>query len=159
MDNKSSLLIEIGLEELPHSFIRNTVDSFEKLFLENLSTLKIGYGVAKRFSTPRRVALYIKDVAAKQDDFKIEKRGPSIERAYLPEGKPSKAFLGFLKGNNITIEETVEKESNQTKYLFLVKEIEGQQTARLLPEVLQKTLSLMGFPKTMKWEKSGLVKM
>jgi glycyl-tRNA synthetase beta chain len=155
MDYKSSLLIEIGLEELPHSFIRSTVDGFENLFLENLSTLKIGYGEVKRFSTPRRIALFIRDVAKKQDDFIIEKRGPSIERAYLPDGQPSKALAGFLKGNNITIEETIEKESNQTKYLFLVKEIEGRQTAQLLPEALQKTLSLMGFPKTMKWESTG----
>ncbi len=155
MDHKNSLLIEIGLEELPHSFIRNAVDDFENLFLENLSTRKIRYGEVIRFSTPRRVALFIRDVAKKQDDFKIEKRGPSIERAYLPDGKPSKAFEGFLKGNNITIEETVEKESNQTKYLFLVKEIEGRQTFELLPEVLEKTLGSIGFPKTMKWENTG----
>ena len=131
MDLTSSLLIEIGLEELPHSFIRNAIKGFENAFLENLSTLKIGHGEVKRFSTPRRIALSIRDVAKKQDDYKIEKRGPSIERAFLPDGKPSKALAGFLKGNNITVEETIERESNQTKYLFLVKEIEGRQTTQL----------------------------
>ncbi len=155
MDQRKDLLVEVGLEELPHSFILNAVRDFESYFTRNLSDYKINFDKVKTYTTPRRLTLFIRNVMVKQDDYIIEKRGPSVEKAYTGEGEPSRALTGFIRGNNIDIEDIVIKESNNGRYVFLLRDIKGRNTQELLPEILDRTLKSMSFPKTMKWEKTG----
>lgn len=155
MDQRKDLLVEAGLEELPHSFVLNAVRDFESQFTAGLSDNKINFDEVKTYTTPRRLTLFIRGVMVKQDDYEIKKRGPSVEKAFTEEGEPSRALTGFLKGNNIDIKDTVIKESDNGKYIFLLREIKGRNTQELLPEILDKTLKSMSFPKTMKWEKTG----
>lgn len=155
MSEKTDLLIEVGLEELPHSFIENAMKGFENNFTGQLSNQKIEFGKVTAFSTPRRMTLFIKEVNINQNDYLEEKRGPSIEKAYLPDGSPSKALTGFLKGNNITKDDIATKVSENREYVFLLREIKGKDTFTLLPEILDITLKSLYFPKTMKWENTG----
>jgi glycyl-tRNA synthetase beta chain len=155
MDRTEDLLIEVGVEELPHSFIEAAMRDFRNLFTEGLKSERIVYGEVKEFSTPRRMALFIKEVRRKQSDYFEERRGPSVDKAYLPDGKPTKALLGFLKSNNISEKDTVTKTLDDKEYVFLSREIQGMNTIAFLPSVLDIALKSLSFPKTMKWEKSG----
>jgi len=155
MRRKTDLLIEIGLEELPHSFIEDAVRGFRDRFTGLLSGQKVQFGRVREFSTPRRIALHIQEVSERQDDYFEEKRGPSVEASYLPNGFPSKAIEGFLKAHNITVDDIVTKTLDNKEYVFLLREIKGKATFGLLPEVLDQTLKSISFPKNMRWERSG----
>jgi glycyl-tRNA synthetase beta chain len=155
--SQRDLLVEIGIEENPHSFIQNAMSEFRALFTKGLAEKKISFGTIREFSTPRRMALYYSDVAVTQSDYIEEKRGPSVDKAYLPDGKPSKALLGFLKGNGIGLEDTQIRTAGNREYVFLKRKIKGRDTAFLLPGVLDSTLRSISFPKTMRWEESGFL--
>jgi glycyl-tRNA synthetase beta chain len=153
--NGRDLLIEIGTEELPHGIIADTIRGFKEGFLHGLEEEKIAFAGVEEFSTPRRLALLIRNVAENQETFIEERRGPSIDKAYTIDKKPSKALLGFLKGNGIELDDIVVKESGSSEYVFCVRKMGGEKTLSLLPAVLEKTLKTMSFPKTMRWEPSG----
>jgi glycyl-tRNA synthetase beta chain len=151
------LLVEIGIEENPHSFIRDALSLFRTLFTGGLEENKISFGAIQEFSTPRRMALYYHDVSGTQSDYREEKRGPSVDKAYLPDGKPSKALLGFLKGNGVGLEDIHIRATGNREYVFLRREIKGRDTASILPHILDSTLRSVSFPKTMRWEESGFL--
>jgi glycyl-tRNA synthetase beta chain len=145
------LLVEVGVEELPHAVIDSTITTFAKAFEAGLKENQIGFGHVKTFSTPRRMGLLVHDLNEKQDDYREEKRGPSVAKAYLPDGKPSSALFGFLRGNNAQIGEIVETETDAGRYVFLVREISGVPTVDLIPDILHRSLQALSFPKTMRW--------
>lgn len=153
MIEKKDLLVEIGVEELPHSFCSDAIEDFKRLFVEGLKAERIGYGRVEDFVTPRRLALLIRDVWTRQEDFKEEKRGPSVKRAYLPDGKPTKALEGFLKSNCVDQSAVVVRDS----YIYVVQEIRGKNTEQILPSILRRCLGEMHFEKAMKWEASGFI--
>ncbi len=149
------LLIEIGTEELPHEIIADSIRGFKEGFLHGMEEEKITFSGAEEFSTPRRLALLVRDVAENQKTFTEERRGPSVDKAYDGDKKPTKALIGFLKGNGITLDDIVVKDSGSAEYVFCVRKLGGKKTSSLLPAVLEKVLKTMSFPKTMRWEPSG----
>lgn len=155
MNKTRTILVEIGVEELPHEIIPSTISQFTRLFLHALSENSISYKSIKPFSTPRRLSLLVEGVDEAQKKFVEEKRGPGIEKAYNGNGRPTKALEGFLKANDADEKDIIIKESNGKKYVFIEKKRGGKKTVELLPEVLKSVLEGMSFPKTMKWEKTG----
>ena len=148
------MLVEIGIEELPHATCRSAMEDFHRAFTERLKEERITHGTVSPFGTPRRLCLLIEDVQERQEDFKTEKRGPSFKKAYV-DGKPSQALLGFLKGNGVEEGETVVRDTGNGKYVFAMQKIEGKSTEQLLPEILNHVVRSMRFPKSMRWESTG----
>jgi glycyl-tRNA synthetase beta chain len=155
MVKREDLLVEIGVEELPHSFIPAAAAAFRDRFTGFLRSQKIDFGESMLFSTPRRMALFIRSVAARQEDHLEERKGPSAETAWTPDGKPSRALEGFLKSCSASLSDITVRAVDGREYVFFSREIEGSATSSLLPDILQQTLGAIGFPKNMKWEESG----
>lgn len=155
MADTRDLLVEIGVEELPHAAIENAIRDFKELFLRRLEEAKIRYGEVREFSTPRRLTVLIKKVTESQKRFTEERRGPSVEKAFDKEKKPTKALLGFLKGNHVSLEDITTKRSGSAEYVFCVREIGGKKSIELFPVILEEVLTEMSFPKTMRWERSN----
>jgi len=157
MYKKRDLLIEIGLEELPHEFICNAINELKTKITESLKEERIEYSNIRHFSTPRRLGLLINEVSIVQNDCDEERRGPSFAKAFYEDGKPTKALLGFVKTNHVNIKDTVVKEVNNGKYVFLVRKLKGKNTVEILPEILKHCLTSFNFLKSMKWEKSSFM--
>jgi glycyl-tRNA synthetase beta chain len=150
------LLIELGTEELPHGIMDRTGDAFRRSFVSLLREHRIKHGEVSLLFTPRRITLLIREIHPRQDDYRQEKRGPSVQKAYLPDGKPSAALLGFLKGNAVGVEDVEEKETNGGRYIYLVRDVRGSETDSVLPDLLDRCLRSLNFPKTMRWENQDL---
>ena len=85
-------LFEIGLEELPSRYVDETEANLKKIMTEKLTDERISFSDIESFSTPRRVAVIVKNIAEKQQDLDKKSVGPSIEIAYK-DGKLTKAML------------------------------------------------------------------
>jgi len=157
MTEKKDLLVEIGVEEVPHSILSDSIKGFKESFLNRIKEYRIEHGRVREFATPRRLALLIKKVNTIQDIYVEEKRGPSVEKAFESDGSPSKALEGFIKGNNASLNEVIEKVTENGKYIFLERERGGNKTQSLLPEILEQALKNLSFPKNMRWEKTGFL--
>lgn len=148
-------LFEIGLEELPARFI----DDAEKQLLNKttswLKDLRINYDSITSFSTPRRLAVLIKNMAEYQTTIEEEAKGPAVKIAKDENGEWSKAAIGFTRGQGQTTEDIYTKEIKGTTYIFVKKHIEGKAVQELLPE-FKNIITSIQFGKNMRWASETL---
>src|SRR5271169_4047086 len=85
------LLLELFSEEIPARMQARAAEDLRKAITDRLVAAGLVYEGAKAFATPRRLALTVHGVPAKQPDIKEEKKGPRV-------GAPENAIAGFLKG-------------------------------------------------------------
>ncbi|NER69912.1 glycine--tRNA ligase subunit beta [Bacillus velezensis] len=148
--SKQDLLLEIGLEEMPARFLHDSMVQLGEKLTGWLAEKNIAHGEVKLFNTPRRLAVYIKDVAEKQADIQEEAKGPAKKIALDADGNWTKAAIGFSKGQGAGVDDLYIKDVNGTEYVFVQKFQAGQETKTLLPQ-LENLIAGMHFPKNMRW--------
>ncbi|AZB43661.1 glycine--tRNA ligase subunit beta [Bacillus sp. FJAT-42376] len=147
---KRDLLLEIGLEELPARFVTESMNQLGEKMQKWLNDHKIPFGAVRLYSTPRRLAVFVSDLAEKQEDVTEEAKGPAKKIALDAEGNWSKAAAGFCRGQGASEEDIYFKEINGVEYVHVQKHVKGQFTMELLKS-LDKVISSMTFPKNMRW--------
>lgn len=147
---KHNVLFEIGMEELPARFIDDSEMMLKDLTIQWLNDLRISYSDVLSFSTPRRLAILIEDIAEKQSELSEEIRGPQLKIAQDADGNWTKAAIGFTKGQGLSLDAVYTKEVNNVPYIFVTKNITGKNTYELLPS-FQNVIEDLSFPKTMRW--------
>lgn len=145
------LLLEIGVEELPSAFLPETINELQQLTRSSLENYRLQYESIKVMATPRRLTVYIKELAEQQADARIENRGPKKEIAFDKDGNPSKAGLGFARGQGMNFEELKIRQVGDVEYVFACKTEIGNATTDILTELLQGIITSLPFPKSMRW--------
>ena len=143
-------LFEIGLEELPSRYVDKAEADLKKITEDELKAERISFSEIESFSTPRRVAVIIKNIAEKQEDLDKKSIGPSIEIAYK-DGELTKAGEGFVKSQGAEKEDIKIVENEKGKYIFVEKFVKGKETKEILPEILSNIIRKIEFEKSMKW--------
>lgn len=144
-------LLEIGIEEMPAKFAPGTVSQMENNACKMLGELRLGYQDLKAYITPRRIALYIRGLAEKQQDISEEAKGPAQKAAFDDQGKPTKAAEGFARGQGVAVEELYIKEFNGVPYVYAQRSLKGEETEKLLPKFGLDLITGLNFPKPMRW--------
>jgi len=147
----NELLLEIGTEEIPAAFIPKALQDLSSMIRKALTDERIPYGQVQTFGTPRRLCLAVADVAERQEDQVIEKLGPAKRVSFDSDGNPTKAALGFAKGQGVQISEVGTIQTDKGEYICISKHITGQNASSLLPEMLSKLISSLSFKKSMRW--------
>jgi glycyl-tRNA synthetase beta chain len=145
------LLLEIGTEEIPADLIPKALTDMDALIRKELGAARIVHGEIKTMATPRRLVLIVKDVAEKQDDQIIEKLGPAKRVSFDEAGNPTKAALGFARGQGIDISEVETISTEKGDYICSRKKILGEETRRILPDILSGFILSIPFQKSMRW--------
>jgi glycyl-tRNA synthetase beta chain len=145
------LLLEIGTEEIPAAFLPKAIKDIDDIICKELSSRRIHHGEVKVMATPRRLCLCVADLSTLQEDQIIEKMGPAKNVAFDESGKPSKAALGFARGQGLDVSELEIMTTEKGEYLCARKTITGEDTISLLPEILVKLISSIPFRKSMRW--------
>src|SRR5512146_224964 len=99
----ADLLFEIGAEEIPAGFVPPALQQLERDLAKALDDARLGHGEVKAVGTPRRLAVWARDVAPKQADARTEAFGPPVAQAFDAEGKPTPAALGFAKSQGVEV--------------------------------------------------------
>jgi glycyl-tRNA synthetase beta chain len=150
------LLLEIGTEEIPAGFISNALEEMALSIGRELHASRIAHGEVRTLGTPRRLVLLVKDVAEKQEDVKTEKVGPPLHLAFDDKGRPTKAALGFAKGQGLRVEDLTTVKGEKGEYLGAVKKEKGQPSSALLIEILPRIIGSISFPKSMRWSTGNI---
>ena len=145
------LLLEIGLEEVPAKFMPPALAELKQMAETQLTEQRIGYDEVITYCTPRRIALVVKNIADKQQDLEEEAKGPAVKAAYDADGNPTKAALGFVRGQGVDVADLYQKELNGGLYVFATKRAVGVPTAEVLPTLLPQLVCGIHFPKPMRW--------
>lgn len=149
--DKAPLFLEIGSEEIPAGYIDPALEAMKEQILRFMDDYRIHHGVPFITGTPRRLVLFVPDVALSQESTVQEIIGPPYQVAFNPDGTPTKAAEGFAKSQKVRVEELQIKETPKGKYLYVVKREEGLPTKSLLAEKLPDFIAHIPFPKSMRW--------
>jgi glycyl-tRNA synthetase beta chain len=155
MQNIKDFLVEIGMEELPPKDLERLSTDFAKLLEQAVLAANISFDITATtiYATPRRLAVLLKDVAAKQQDSIVEKRGPAISAAYNSDGAPTKAALGFATSCGVNFNELKELKTDKGSWLHFTQTVPAQETIALLPALVTQALNVLPIKKTMRWGK------
>lgn len=148
MANK--FLLEIGLEEMPAHVVTPSVEQLKQRVSSYLKDQRIEFGSIEMFATPRRLAVIVNDLAAKQPDIDEEVKGPAKKIAQDADGNWTKAAIGFSKGQGADVSDIIFKEVKGTEYVFVKKHINGQPVQEVLAG-MKDVITSMTFPTLMKW--------
>lgn len=148
---KKELLLEIGVEEMPASFMGGALEDLQTMAAQEFTEHRIEYDAVATLGTPRRLVLHMQGLAEKQADSLIENRGPKQSSAFGVDGSPTKAAQGFARGQGVEVSELEVRELNGVEYVFAVKKETGAATEQLLPGLLLNIINSLGFSKSMRW--------
>ncbi len=147
----NELLFEIGTEEIPAGFLSKAVVDMEEIIRKSFTDKRIAFDGIKCLATPRRLVLYIADLSAKQEDQTVEKLGPAKKAAFDENGQPTKAAIGFARGQGVDVSQLETITTEKGEYLGARKTIAGQPTKDLLPDILKDFMLAIPFRKSMRW--------
>ncbi len=148
---KQDLLIEIGTEEIPAGFLSKAFVDMKTEAQKMLTRLRLDHGEIKIMATPRRLTLKVTDLAPGQEDRVVENMGPAKRIAFDENDQPSKAGVGFARGQGVKPEELEVVSTEKGEYVCVRKQETGEKTTKLLAEALPTYIMSIPFRKSMRW--------
>ena len=142
----SELLLELFSEEIPARMQVRAADDLKRLVLDGLKATGLAVGDAMSFSTPRRLTLVVKNVAARSPAISEERKGPRV-------GAPEQALAGFLKSAGLASIGEATVVSDPKKGDFYVAKIEksGRAASEIIAEIVPAVLEKFPWPKSQRW--------
>jgi glycyl-tRNA synthetase beta chain len=147
----SDLLLEIGCEELPVSFLTGALRALPEIVTSLLGRARIAHGAAHPYGTPRRLAIRVEAVAERQTDLEEEVLGPPRAAAFEPDGTPKKAAEAFARKNGVPISEVRIVPTEKGEYAAITRREVGRAASEVLPPLLAEAIARIPFPKSMRW--------
>lgn len=144
-------LLEIGVEELPARYIEDAKSQLKENVERALAKERIDYESMKLFSTPRRLTIIISGLSETGKSMENMVKGPSKKIAFDEDNNPTKALLGFMKGQGVELENTQIEVLNGEEYVYAKKTKEGKDLEQVLKDSLDDIIKNINFPKSMKW--------
>jgi len=140
------LLLELFSEEIPARMQAQAAEDLRRLVTEALAARGLSNEGAASFATPRRLALHIAGLPARQPDTREEKRGPRV-------GAPDAAVQGFLKSAGLAslAEAKIQRDPKKGEFYIAIIEQKGRDTQDVLAEVLPAVIKSFPWPKSMRW--------
>jgi glycyl-tRNA synthetase beta chain len=146
------LLIEIGVEELPASWLPNLTRQMAEKLEIHLRALRIApLAPVESFGTPRRLTGRIAKIAERQEDLEETLTGPPLSAAFK-DGQPTPAGLGFAKKQGIEFDQLARVHTPKGEYLAYHKRHRGRSAVDALPDLMPALLRDLSFPKQMNWD-------
>jgi glycyl-tRNA synthetase beta chain len=137
-------ILELGTEELPPKLLPKLSNSLRDNLVEGLENLGLEMGEVDCFATPRRLAVYISQLQAKQQEQFIEKKGPAI-------GSPDKAVEGFANSCGVDTNNLEKQLVEGKEYYFYKTKKKGRRTLDLLPMIVKSAINNIPITRAMQW--------
>jgi glycyl-tRNA synthetase beta chain len=140
------LLLELFSEEIPARMQAKAADDLRRMVTDRLVTEGLVYEGAKAFATPRRLALTVHGIPARQPDLKEERKGPRV-------GGPDAAIAGFLKATGLASldQATIQRDPKKGDFYVALIEKPGRGTLDVLADILPVIIRTFPWPKSMRW--------
>ena len=165
IQSPASFLLEVGVEELPAQDVTAGIEQLEASVPALLQDLRLDHGPMRVTGTPRRLVVFVADVAARQRDEEQTVKGPPARAAFDASGEPTKAALGFARGPGVDVADLQVRaalgpaeggKAAGGEYVFAVRRTTGRPAAEVLGEALPGLIGGIGFGRSMRWNESGV---
>ena len=149
-------LLEIGSEELPVADLSEALSQLQNRLPRALADARLDYESLQVLGTPRRVVAHVRGLAARQKDRERVVKGPAVRIAFDEQGRPTKAALGFARGQRVDVSALQVRSLDGKDYAVAVVVEEGREAALVLAEMLPGVIGSLQFPLSMRWNASGV---
>lgn len=136
MASTRELVFEIGTEELPSAALTKIIESMKMLVEEGLKAAHLSYGSVECVGTPRRVAVFVHELAPATEAVEQHFRGPQAAAAFDAEGNPTKAAQGFARGKGVDASQLVVREQDGKEYVWVDVTVPARSAQEVVSEVL-----------------------
>lgn len=143
-------LFEIGTEEMPAHVVAKSVKQLADRTGKFLKDNGLSFKNIKTFSTPRRLTILVQELAEKQADIDEIKKGPSKKIALDKDGNWSKAAEGFVRGQNMSVDDIYFQKIRDVEYAYIHVKKEGKKATEILLGMDQ-IVKELAFPTKMRW--------
>jgi glycyl-tRNA synthetase beta chain len=146
------LLFEAGMEEIPARMIAAAEEELRERVMELLGRERLlaGDHNIRSFSTPRRLAVLVEGVLARQPDATQEMTGPSWSVAFR-DGQPTPAAQAFAKKAGVDVSALRKVTTPKGDYVAATATHRGRETGVVLNHLLAMELAALYWPKNMHW--------
>ncbi len=153
----NSFLLEIGTEELPAGDLDSALAQIKGMVPGWLKKLRLEHGEVHVLGTPRRLVLFVEDLASRQTELEQVVKGPPAERAFDPEGNPTKAAEGFARSKGVSVADLEIREMDGGRYVTAVVKQAGLPAVEVLSGALPDLIASIRFDKSMRWNHTNVV--
>jgi len=154
MSEARDFLVELGTEELPPLALPELERAFASGIRTGLAEAGLPHGELRSFATPRRLAVWVRDLAVMQPAQSIKLKGPPVGAAFDKDGKPTAAATKFAEKCGADVSALTRVTEGKGEFLYFAGSKPGLATAGLLPAIVQKSLDALPIPKRMRWGSS-----
>ena len=144
-----SLLLEIGLEELPAQYVRTSSEQLATRVEDFFKQENLSFESVEAFATPRRLAVRVNGLEEEQEDRVEIFKGPSLAIAQK-DGAWTKAAEGFVRGKGLTTDDIYVETIKDVDYIHVKQLLQGKSTKEVVKK-LSSVITDMKFPVTMRW--------
>jgi glycyl-tRNA synthetase len=156
LETPASFLLEIGTEELPAADLDSALMQLRQATQEMLAESRLEHGQVLVFGTPRRLVVYVEDLAPAQKEQVSLAKGPPAERAYDEKGNPTKAAVGFAGSAGVPVEALEVREVNGGRYVVVETRQPGLPADEVLREKVPAVIASLHFENSMRWNQTGV---
>ena len=144
-----TLLIEIGVEELPAVPLLKELRNIEKKYIDILEKNSL-ICEFEFYYTPRRLVIWHPEFKVSQEDSVEEFFGAPVVAAFK-DGEPTQAAIGFAKKCGVSVDELGRNEKNGKEVLYYKKDVKGKASSELLSDIINEWIKSLEFGKDMRW--------
>jgi len=148
---RRDFLLEIGTEELPPKSLPALQQALVAGLAAGLDKAGLAHGELVGFATPRRLAVWVKRLAAQQPEQHLKRRGPPVNAAFDAAGQPTRAALAFAESCGTGVEALQRLDEGKGTFLFFLGTRAGERAVALLPGLVQAALDALPIPRRMHW--------
>jgi glycyl-tRNA synthetase len=147
----STLLFEIGTEELPPAEVTRTVDAVRAAVTERLDATRLTHGQVTVHGTPRRIVVLVDEISPREPDAERTVRGPRVSAAFDADGRPTKAAQGFARGQGVDVTELGRVTEGGVEHVAVVRTDAGRGAVEVLSGLLADVVGNLRAEKNMRW--------
>ena len=152
--NAADLLFELGTEELPAGEITAMAAALCQGVTDGLTAAGLPFTEAHHFSTPRRLTVWVENVAIKGPDSEQHVVGPPVSAAKDDGGAWTKAAEGFARKQGVSADDLMIVEEQGVERVAAHVSQKGAQAAKVIPDIIANAVSAIPVSKRMRWGRS-----
>ncbi|MBO75081.1 MAG: glycine--tRNA ligase subunit beta [Flavobacteriales bacterium] len=150
----ADLLFELGTEELPAGEISAMATALCQGVTDGLTEANLPFTGAHHFSTPRRLTVWVENVAIKGPVSEQQVVGPPESAAKDDSGAWTKAAEGFARKQGISADDLIVVEAQGVERVAAHISQKGAQATEVIPDIIANAVAGIPVSKRMRWGRS-----
>ena len=147
----ADLLFELGTEELPAGEISAMATALCQGVTDGLTEANLPFTGAHHFSTPRRLTVWVENVAIKGPVSEQQVVGPPVSAAKDDSGAWTKAAEGFARKQGISADDLIVVEAQGVERVAAHVSQKGAQATEVIPDIIANAVPGIPVSKRMRW--------